>query len=247
HVFDAATGLVYAQQRYYDDDIGRFLSADPVTPYGSPVGQFNRYRYANNNPYRFYDPDGRCTGSRIEDDEGRCRGSGEFTTTNATALVPKKITSDMVESVGPDEATEEQVDQVVEDVNDVGKVAKAAGDSRAIRAFNKIEGVKLDSSDWDSGTWAGGEVAPTAVAFVMFNARAGRGEISINSARYFRLGGYYRVFRLMHEVLHLDSVFDVQKIQQLAAGCVAWSCQYERDVEIYARSVMNAGWAGRDE
>ncbi|KAB8161366.1 hypothetical protein FKV24_019060, partial [Lysobacter maris] len=59
HVFDAATGLVYAQQRYYDDDIGRFLSADPVTPYGSPVGQFNRYRYGSNNPYRFTDPDGR--------------------------------------------------------------------------------------------------------------------------------------------------------------------------------------------
>jgi len=67
HVLDAATGMNYMQQRYYDPQIGRFLSVDPVTAYSSPVGAFNRYRYANSNPYKFFDPDGRasCTGSRI--------------------------------------------------------------------------------------------------------------------------------------------------------------------------------------
>lgn len=59
HVQDVATGLTYMQQRYYDPILGLFLSTDPVTAYGSPVGQFHRYRYANNNPYRFKDPDGR--------------------------------------------------------------------------------------------------------------------------------------------------------------------------------------------
>ena len=39
--------------------IGRFLSVDPVTAYENPLGAFNRYKYANNNPYRFTDPDGR--------------------------------------------------------------------------------------------------------------------------------------------------------------------------------------------
>jgi hypothetical protein len=39
--------------------IGRFLSVDPVTAYSNPVGAFNRYDYAGNNPYRFTDPDGR--------------------------------------------------------------------------------------------------------------------------------------------------------------------------------------------
>ncbi|MCL6710601.1 hypothetical protein M8R20_26750 [Pseudomonas sp. R2.Fl] len=68
HVQDAATGLTYMQQRYYDPLIGRFLSVDPVTAYSSPGANFNRYWYANSNPYRFTDPDGRCatrTGSRI--------------------------------------------------------------------------------------------------------------------------------------------------------------------------------------
>lgn len=59
HVLDAATGLNYMQQRYYNPDIGRFLSVDPVTALSNPVGMFNRYKYAANNPYRFVDPDGR--------------------------------------------------------------------------------------------------------------------------------------------------------------------------------------------
>ncbi|MEZ0469588.1 RHS repeat domain-containing protein [Luteimonas salinilitoris] len=59
HVQDAATGLTYMQQRYYDPQLGLFLSVDPVTALSNPVGQFHRYRYANNNPYKFVDPDGR--------------------------------------------------------------------------------------------------------------------------------------------------------------------------------------------
>lgn len=47
------------QQRYYDPTVGRFLSVDPVTAYENPTGAFNRYWYANNNPYKFTDPDGR--------------------------------------------------------------------------------------------------------------------------------------------------------------------------------------------
>lgn len=59
HVADAATGLIYAEQRYYDPALGLFLSADPVEALEDPLAAFNRYRYANGNPYRFGDPDGR--------------------------------------------------------------------------------------------------------------------------------------------------------------------------------------------
>ncbi|MGO1070760.1 RHS repeat-associated core domain-containing protein [Lysobacter sp. CA199] len=59
HVGDAATGLSYMQQRYFDPQIGRFLSVDPVTASSGTGANFNRYKYANNNPYRFIDPDGR--------------------------------------------------------------------------------------------------------------------------------------------------------------------------------------------
>lgn len=59
HVSDEETGLSYMQQRYYDPVLGVFMSVDPIGTYGSPITQFNRYRYANNNPYSFVDPDGR--------------------------------------------------------------------------------------------------------------------------------------------------------------------------------------------
>ena len=51
------------QARYYDPVIGRFYSNDPVDflghmQRGNPVHGFGRYTYANNNPYKYTDPDG---------------------------------------------------------------------------------------------------------------------------------------------------------------------------------------------
>ncbi len=58
HEEDPATGLVYMQQRYYDPEAGRFLSTDPVAADPNSGGNFNRYWYANDNPYRYTDPTG---------------------------------------------------------------------------------------------------------------------------------------------------------------------------------------------
>ena len=55
---DRQTGLVYMQARFYDPDIGRFLSVDPVGFTTDNVMSFNRYLYVNNNPYEYIDPDG---------------------------------------------------------------------------------------------------------------------------------------------------------------------------------------------
>ncbi len=57
HKFDTDLGLSYMQARYYDPVIGRFYSNDPIG--FRDVHSFNRYAYANNNPYKFTDPDGR--------------------------------------------------------------------------------------------------------------------------------------------------------------------------------------------
>lgn len=63
HVNDADTGLTYMQQRYYDPVAGRFLSEDPVLTDANSGKSFNRYVYAENNPYRYIDLDGRESGS----------------------------------------------------------------------------------------------------------------------------------------------------------------------------------------
>ncbi|EAQ96130.1 RHS repeat-associated core domain-containing protein [Congregibacter litoralis] len=57
---EADTGLTYFGARWYDPSLGRFLSVDPVEFQESSVFSFNRYAYANGNPYKYVDPDGRA-------------------------------------------------------------------------------------------------------------------------------------------------------------------------------------------
>jgi uncharacterized protein RhaS with RHS repeats len=65
------------QARYYDPVIGRFYSNDPVG--FSNVHNFNRYAYANNNPYKYVDPDGRESRlAQSEDIDVRRAGSGQI-------------------------------------------------------------------------------------------------------------------------------------------------------------------------
>ncbi|RMA82156.1 RHS repeat-associated protein [Umboniibacter marinipuniceus] len=63
HVDDTELGLTYMQARYYDPVIGRFYANDPVGTLGhlqnGNIQGFNRYAYANNNPYSYVDPGGR--------------------------------------------------------------------------------------------------------------------------------------------------------------------------------------------
>lgn len=64
HKFDTDLGLSYMQARYYDPVLGRFYANDPVNTLGhmsrnNLTHGFNRYTYANNNPYKYTDPDGK--------------------------------------------------------------------------------------------------------------------------------------------------------------------------------------------
>jgi RHS repeat-associated protein len=56
--FDASTGLYSLRARYYDPNVGRFLSRDtyPIN-HQNPV-ELNRYVYAAGNPVRYSDPSG---------------------------------------------------------------------------------------------------------------------------------------------------------------------------------------------
>jgi RHS repeat-associated protein len=56
--FDSNTGLSYMGARYYDPVVGRFMGVDPKGFDPESLHSFNRYAYANNNPYKYVDPDG---------------------------------------------------------------------------------------------------------------------------------------------------------------------------------------------
>jgi len=59
HIRDKAIGLNYMQARYYDPNIGRFLSIDPMQFDGANnPAYFNRYSYTFNDPVNLIDPTG---------------------------------------------------------------------------------------------------------------------------------------------------------------------------------------------
>jgi RHS repeat-associated protein len=58
HEFDFETGLIYAKARFYDPDIGRFLTQDSFLGASDRPPSLHRYFYSFSNPLRFYDPDG---------------------------------------------------------------------------------------------------------------------------------------------------------------------------------------------
>ncbi len=64
--FDPGTGLSYMGARYYNPMLGRFMGVDPAPGNVGDLHSFNRYAYANNNPYKFVDPDGRSPALAIE-------------------------------------------------------------------------------------------------------------------------------------------------------------------------------------
>ena len=55
---DPETGLYYYGGRYYDAEIGRFVSADPFVQTLFEPQNLNRYSYVINNPQNYIDPDG---------------------------------------------------------------------------------------------------------------------------------------------------------------------------------------------
>ncbi|MBI4398396.1 MAG: hypothetical protein HY586_04660, partial [Candidatus Omnitrophica bacterium] len=55
---DKETGLYYYGARYYDPEIGRFISPDSFVQDPSDPQSFNRYAYARNNPVNLIDPTG---------------------------------------------------------------------------------------------------------------------------------------------------------------------------------------------
>jgi RHS repeat-associated protein len=53
-----STGLYYYGARYYDAEIGRFISPDSIIPNPANPQSLNRYSYCLNNPLKYIDPSG---------------------------------------------------------------------------------------------------------------------------------------------------------------------------------------------
>jgi RHS repeat-associated protein len=61
HPIDPETGLVYIRNRYYDPEMGRFVSTDPMGYVDGP----SLYTFASNNPANLGDPSGLCPSCEV--------------------------------------------------------------------------------------------------------------------------------------------------------------------------------------
>ncbi|MCA9368332.1 RHS repeat-associated core domain-containing protein [Candidatus Kaiserbacteria bacterium] len=70
------SGLYYYNARYYDPEIGHFISPDTLVPDPGSVFGYNRYMYSLGNPLKFNDPSGHCAtledGSQDRENDGGC-------------------------------------------------------------------------------------------------------------------------------------------------------------------------------
>lgn len=57
-IYDKETGLYYLNARYYDPEIGRFISQDSYRGELDDPGQWHLYAYCANNPINYVDPSG---------------------------------------------------------------------------------------------------------------------------------------------------------------------------------------------
>ena len=60
YYYDTETGWYYLNTRYYDPNVGRFLSPDTILGANGGLLGYNLYAYCNNNPVMFVDPSGLC-------------------------------------------------------------------------------------------------------------------------------------------------------------------------------------------
>ena len=59
YYYDVETGWYYLNTRYYDPNVGRFLSPDVILGANGGLQGYNLFAYCNNNPVMFADPSGR--------------------------------------------------------------------------------------------------------------------------------------------------------------------------------------------
>ena len=95
------------QQRYYDPVIGRFYSNDPVGFSADSPMMFNRYAYANNNPYKYVDPDGKAAILACIPAAPACAAAAQ-TTVNAVGAITIVIIGAMTESADDNQPPESE-------------------------------------------------------------------------------------------------------------------------------------------
>jgi RHS repeat-associated protein len=140
-----ADGLYFYQSRWYDPQLGRFLSADTLIPDpGDPVS-YDRYAYSRNNPVRYTDPSGHDVDCGIGE-SGCHRKTAIPKTTQSTLLpVPTEPTQSLIPKPAPTQSP-----RYVPNDGTYTPVEQPTDDFTGFWELDRLDGigVRVDFSGW---------------------------------------------------------------------------------------------------
>lgn len=196
HVADTATGMINMQARYYDPYVPHFNSRDPDT------SDFNAYRYAAGNPYRYVDPDGRrVKSSGLCDWAGGCN-AGSFVAGNGRSRADRELPSrEYVSSYNPTKNTYSSSAPTSQEWFEGNAVLRLARLELLYKSANEIGREML--TRFDGATFFFN-------SSLTDNGRAGHADfgtqrIVILDRLFFDSGMREMIGRVIHEVAHLTS------------------------------------------
>jgi RHS repeat-associated protein len=136
---DRENELYYFNHRWYDPASMRFLSKDPAGMVVSDPRTINRYTFVNNNPLRYYDPDGRFWSEMWQ-----------FTSSTAAHSIKKSFQYGLI-SAGVNMALGNDLHDAVPGAMLMGAgVGALQGASYGLNAFNKPGLATIEVSAEDS-------------------------------------------------------------------------------------------------
>jgi RHS repeat-associated protein len=242
HVQDALTGLTYMQQRYYDPMIGRFLSVDPVTA-TSVGGNFNRYWYGNDNPYRFMDPNGRLSKDRVW--KGRSWDSLKAHSSNGQTAPARQLTAQDVVVVsdrnsvtgettpvqeGQAQPGQEAIAGLVGAINEAGEVLESSSAKEELGNFNVMKVFLTLADHGDDFAYA--TAMPNGDLVMTINYPRAMGKLNFAE----------RVGKFLHEVRHFSRENILKKqawIRDTGGADMPTSAYHEKDAYDFQQSLVS--------
>jgi RHS repeat-associated protein len=95
--YDSFTGLQFSRARFYDPNLGRFISEDPI---GFYAGDVNLYGYVKNQSLQFRDPSGLQSGAGVINNPNTIREALQALAAGGGALLAAAASSPAVVAVG---------------------------------------------------------------------------------------------------------------------------------------------------
>lgn len=169
YYYDTETGYYYLQSRYYDPNVGRFISADSYVSTGQGILGHNMYAYCQNNPVMYYDD----TGHAIKSNIGYyCDGGSGDTAVEVYTSDGHEISQLYIESMKERNRYAEHDGPMYIDVTYIGTETIKAGKEINIRDIISIGLIPFPTS--------------STVSFIssLYDLFAGQGGFKFNSGEY---------------------------------------------------------------